>query len=447
MSKGSLFCSLLLLVSIAQLLPLISSSSQVTGGHQIGDNDDDLILRQDPIRRAPLMSSHDRDELADGHSADSISDEYASIDGAVLVAGGGDAGDEEEEGILHGDSGGTNSTKGSYGSGGGDVECPECGKFFRNDKSMFGHLRSHPNRGYKGAIPPVKKLKLSPDMPAASSSCSLSGIDRTPSGQDRIRDPQLSPIEILCAYVLLTLKYRGSSSTTQTQEVPRPPSSSSFAKLDAIGQAEGGSGGSIAVVARNAAAEFKCDAGTEASNQLGNCDEHGYPVVKIPKKRRNMPKEVREAHRKKMKFAMPPKEKRPYACKHCKAEFPTNQALGGHVAGHHRDKKVPRLIDPSGMAAESLNGKQQQVEGGDDDDKESLRKGLLSKQFSVPLDVSWQSGNRASGGQMRQHYGRRNDGLSPPVTAPPNTVPARTDDGDARRLWDIDLNVEAPEQE
>ncbi|CAN6227679.1 unnamed protein product [Urochloa humidicola] len=450
MNKGSLFCSLLLLlVSIAQLLPLISSSQVIGDQSQIGDGDD-LILRQDPIRRAPLMSSHGRDELADGHSADSISDdEYASTDdGGVRVPGGDDAGDEEEEGILHGDSGGTTSTKGSYGSGGGgDVGCPECGKFFRNDKSMFGHLRSHPNRGYKGAIPPVKKLKLSPDTAtAASSSWSLSGIDRTPPGQDRIRDPQLSPIEILCAYVLLTLKYRDSSSTTQTQELPRPPSSS-FRELDGIGQAEGGSGGSDAFIARNAAAEFKCDAGAEASNQLGNCDEHGYPVVKIPKKRRNMPKEVREAHRKKMKFAMPPKEKRPYACKHCKAEFPTNQALGGHVAGHHRDKKVPRLIDPSGMAAESLNGKQQQVEGGDDDDKESLRKGLLSKQFSVPLDVSWQSGNRASGGQMRQHYGRRNDGLSPPVTAPPNTVPARTDDGDARRLWDIDLNVEAPEQE
>ncbi|CAN6270586.1 unnamed protein product [Urochloa humidicola] len=445
MSKGScLFCSLLLLVCIAQLVPLISSS-------QIGVDDGDLILRQDPIRRAPLMSSHHgRDELADGHSADSISDdEYGSIDGGLRLAGGVDAGDEEEEeGILHGDSGGTNSTKGSYGSGGGaDVECPECGKFFRNDKSMFGHLRSHPNRGYKGAIPPVKKLKLSPDTAAAaSSSCSLSGIDRT-TDQDGLRDPQLSPIEILCAYVLLTLKYRHSSNTAQ--EV-RP--SSSFGELDAIGQAEGtgASGGESVAVAHNAAAEFKCDTGAEAGNQLGNCDQHGYPVVKIPKKRRNMPKEVREAHRKKMKFVMPPKEKRPYACKHCKAEFPTNQALGGHVAGHHREKKVPRLIDPSGMAAESLNGKQQQVEGGDDDDKESLRRGLLSEQFSVPLDVSWHSGNnRASGGQMRQHYGRSNDGLSSPAATAtiPALAPTRTDDGDARRQWDIDLNVDAPEHE
>ncbi|CAN6234653.1 unnamed protein product [Urochloa humidicola] len=435
MSKGSLFFSLLLLVCIAQLplplpLPLISGN-QVTGG-QIGDGDL-IFLCQDPIRRAPLMSIHGRDDLADGRSADSIffDDEYGSIDG------GGDAGDEEEEeeGILRGgggDSGGTTSTKGSSGSG--DVECPECGKFFRNDKSMFGHLRSHPNRGYKGAIPPVKKLKMSPDAAAAaaSSSCSLSRTDTTTTGQLGqlgSHDPPLSPLEILCAYVLLTLKYRGSSETI-TQEVPRPRSSS-FREIDATGQAE--------VVARNAAAEFKrSNAGGEAGIiQLGNCDEHGYPVVKIPKKRRNVPKEVREARRKKMKFVPPPKEKRPYACKHCKAEFPTNQALGGHVAGHHRDKKVPRLNHTSSMAAESQNGKQQQVEDGDDDDDKelSLRRGLLlSEQFSM------------ASGQMRQHYGRRNDGLSPAVAAPVPT-PTPTDDGDARRLWDIDLNVEAPDQE
>ncbi|CAL5032862.1 unnamed protein product [Urochloa decumbens] len=422
MSKGSLSCSLLLLL-------VVCIASQVTGGHQIGeDNDDDLILCQDPIRRAPLMSSHGRDELADdGLSADSIfddaGDEYASVAGGVAVAG---DEEEEEEGIPlgdgGGDSGGTNSTKGSSGSG--DVECPECGKFFRNDKSMFGHLRSHPNRGYKGAIPPVKKFKLSPDTAAASSSCPLfSGTDRTtPCHQDRIRDPQ--------------------GSSTTTAQVPHPPPSS-FGELSAIKQAEGGTRGSVAM-ARNAVAEIKCDPGGEADNQLGNCDEIiGYPVVKIPKKRRNMPKEVREAHnsRKKMKFVLPPKEKRPYACKHCKAEFPTNQALGGHVAGHHRDKKVPRLNHPSGMAVESHNGKQQQVDNGDDDDDKelSLRR--------PALDVPWQSG-QASGGQMRQHYGRSNEGLLPAVAAPPVLTPTPTaDDGDARRLWDIDLNVEAPEQE
>ena len=111
------------------------------------------------------MSMHGRDEF-DGHSADysifddegaDAGDEYGRIDG------GGGAGDEEEEGSLPPDgSGGSGRAKDSSGSGGGNVvECPECGKFFKNHKSMFGHLRSHPNKGYKGATPPVSKLKLS----------------------------------------------------------------------------------------------------------------------------------------------------------------------------------------------------------------------------------------------------------------------------------------------
>ncbi|RCV33103.1 hypothetical protein SETIT_7G055900v2 [Setaria italica] len=439
MSKGGLLCWLLVLeVCIAQ--QSLISISQLTAGGQIGDDD---LLFQDPIR---LMSIHGRDELG-GHSADSIfddwvdtGDEYASINRGVPVAGG-RVGDEEEEGLRppYGDDDGGDSggTKGSSGSGGVDVECPECGKFFKNDKSMFGHLRSHPNRGYKGAIPPVKKLKQSPGTTAAASASSSSqGTDRTPA-QRSSRDPQLTPLEILCAYVLLTLKYRGHT----TQQVPQPPSSS-FGKLDAIGQAEGGTEGSVS---RNAAAELKCNAGAEA-RKLENCDEHGYSILKISKKRRNMPKDVREAHRKKARLVPTLKEKRPYACKHCKAEFPTNQALGGHVAGHHREKKLPsRLNDPSAVTTVSQNGKHQVKDGDDDDDKNlSLRRGLLSEQFSMALDVPWQSGHQASGGKMRHHYERRNGDLSMAVAAP---TPTPIDDGGAGRPWNIDLNVEAPEQE
>lgn len=78
-------------------------------------------------------------------------DEYASNDGGVAAVVGGEAAVEEEEGLLHPDGEDSCGTKDSSGIG-GDVECPECGKFFKNDKSLFGHLQSHPNRGYKGAL-------------------------------------------------------------------------------------------------------------------------------------------------------------------------------------------------------------------------------------------------------------------------------------------------------
>ncbi|PAN24498.1 hypothetical protein PAHAL_4G226100 [Panicum hallii] len=410
MSKGSLLCSLVLLqVCIAQLS--LVSGSLLTGG-QIGGN----LLCQDPIRRAWLMSSHGRDEF-EGHNADFIFDEELADEGVdtsddrgVLVAVG-EAGAEEEEGLLPSDGddeGGDNSggTKDSSGSG-GDVECPECGKFFKSDKSMFGHLRSHPNKGYKGTTPPVKKLKLSPETAATAATSSSS------SSQDNKQ---------------------------ATQVLPPPPS---FGKLDAIGQAEGGIRGSATGYA---AAKIK---GNNDGN-VGNYDEHSGSFVKIPKKRRNMPKEVSEAHRKKAKFVPTLKEKRPYICKHCKAEFSMHQALGGHMAGHHKEKVVPALDDSSlrahqSMAAESQNAKEQ-VGGGDEDDNSWHGNDLSPPrgQFSIVLDVPWQCG-QASGGQMRQHS-KRNDGLSSPPVVPVAT-PTPTDDGDGRRLFDIDLNVKVPEQE
>jgi hypothetical protein len=39
-------------------------------------------------------------------------------------------------------------------SGDRGLTCPECGKTFLSDKAMYGHLRSHPARGYKGASRP-----------------------------------------------------------------------------------------------------------------------------------------------------------------------------------------------------------------------------------------------------------------------------------------------------
>ena len=164
-----------------------------------------------------------------------------------------------------------------------------------------------------------------------------------------------------------------------------------------------------------------------------------------------MPKEVvSEARRKKAKLATIPKEKRPYHCKHCTAEFATNQALGGHAAGHHREKKVPtRLSGPSGVTAGSQNGKRKVEDEEDYDDMDlSRRRGRpVSVEISMARDVPWQSGQQAAGRQVRQHSEKRNDGRPPAAAVAATPTAASADDGGGRRLWNIDLNVEAPEQE
>ncbi|XP_062208928.1 uncharacterized protein LOC133910603 [Phragmites australis] len=450
MSKGSLLCALVLLQACFVVRSSLIASSRLTGG-QIGDN----FLCQDPIRGSRLMPSRGRDEF-DGAEADPISDgelsgdEYASDDGGVFVEG--DEADAEEEELLPlgaDDGGAKDKSSGEKGSG-GDVECPECGKLFKNDKSMFGHLRSHPNRGYKGATPPVKKLKLklSPDSDAASPAPTSPGSDR-PVTRYSQRDPQLTAFEMLCACVMLTLRYRDRQ---EIQQAPPPVSERKFnameqaegvseRKLDAIEQDGGGIGGPGT---SNAAAGVKSNnAGPQADNAV-LCDEHGGTVAIVPKKRRSMPKQVSEAHKKvKLVTATKEKQKRPYICKHCKAEFPTYQALGGHMAGHQREKRVPALKEKEtrqGMVAQGQNGKQ--AKGGDEPWRDGLSlssRRLQAEELSMALNVERQSG-QASGGHMRQHVGRRNDGSS-------SMAPLPTADGDRRRLLNIGLNVEAPEQE
>ncbi|ONK69289.1 uncharacterized protein A4U43_C05F21290 [Asparagus officinalis] len=39
------------------------------------------------------------------------------------------------------------------------ITCPECPKIFPTPKALYGHLRSHPERAYRGANKPVKNLK------------------------------------------------------------------------------------------------------------------------------------------------------------------------------------------------------------------------------------------------------------------------------------------------
>uniref|UniRef100_A0A453REH2 C2H2-type domain-containing protein n=1 Tax=Aegilops tauschii subsp. strangulata TaxID=200361 RepID=A0A453REH2_AEGTS len=109
-----------------------------------------------------------------------------------------------------------------------DVQCPECGKLFRNDKSMFGHLRSHPNRGYKkgsghiksrpskGYKPPARPKplpsrngKLSPLPIRNGELSSPPANDSTRVARYSQRDPELSRFEVMMAYVMLTLKQRG----------------------------------------------------------------------------------------------------------------------------------------------------------------------------------------------------------------------------------------------
>ncbi|CAL9109447.1 unnamed protein product [Musa acuminata var. zebrina] len=56
--------------------------------------------------------------------------------------------------------------------------CPECGKSFPSDKSLFGHLRCHPERDYRGVNPPPEARRKSGASPAAKRPSAKRGRQR-----------------------------------------------------------------------------------------------------------------------------------------------------------------------------------------------------------------------------------------------------------------------------
>jgi hypothetical protein len=335
--------------------------------------------------------------------------------------------------------------------GGGDVECPICGKLFKNDKALFGHLRSHPNRGYKGATPPEKKLKLSPGtdddvlLPASSS---LPGIDGS-SGQCSGRHPLLTPLEILCACFMLTLRCRAGKAAQQATP-PLPHRSLREGKLvDEKTDDAGFGGGGLVTTSSSVAAQVKTE------DPLP-CDGSFDAIIPPKKRRRRTCKEdSREASSssssKKVKVKLvtttTPKEKRPYTCKHCKAEFSTNQALGGHMSGHHREKKAPPPAlytkEASPSEHQSMLVQSQAIGGADEPSCAGLSLSTNRMQFEQLPSMGPDTRGQAPRGRLKLHFVRRNRGI-PPVETP---AAAAGNAGDRRRPLNIDLNIEAPEQE
>ncbi|KQK18507.1 hypothetical protein BRADI_1g42950v3 [Brachypodium distachyon] len=353
----------------------------------------------------------------------------------------------------------------------GDVQCPECGKYFKNDKSMFGHLRSHPNRGYKGATPPTKPSATPPTKPKKL----LPNDDGIASPVDKVRysqrDPNLNSYEVLAAYVMLTLKssddqaapvapdnkrkYESGELDVPEEELVMSKGGADVMLSNHYGSSAADKPGDDAVRRNNHDSAVAVLAGSDmvlrdehASSVAGmNAvlhNEHGSSsVAEVPRKAwRKKSKEGREGHRKE-KGVRSPKEKRPYICKHCPAEFPSHQALGGHMAAHNKEKRIQAQIEQAadeahlGKVEQSLN-RQEANCGSDESRRASLplsTRELLMERYNTLFQEGWQSRQ----GYVRQHIDSK-DGDSPMI-AP--LVIAR----DRHRLLDIDLNVEAPEKE
>uniref|UniRef100_A0ACD5ZS87 Uncharacterized protein n=1 Tax=Avena sativa TaxID=4498 RepID=A0ACD5ZS87_AVESA len=452
MSKQS---SLLRVVCVLVLLlqPVLAGDQQLLA--QIGDE----FLCQDPVKGpGSLMLNHVGDELnsdraaAPGEEAffsddeyggeeDSVGDGHAmdpdrSVDGEEYA----DKEEDEEDSLLGGQGAVSVATEGSndseeLGSGGGDVQCPECGKHFRSNKSMFGHLRSHPDRGYKGATPPPAKPRLlSPPVDTGRPVASQIAQDQSVNVK---REPHDQSVNV-----------------KREPDVPEEEDSVvSKAGDDVVLRDDRGNtvhpsedGNSVTMMAIEDKAPCSEVGSSVAEMAVGNpgSSQGSSIAVDAPTKRRKS----KEAHRKEKDVASATKARRPYICKHCQTVFPTHQALGGHMAAHNKDRRVQAQNDQAAWEAHhqgksSLN--RQELKGGGEEGEQrggglsASARALLMERYTRLFNTGWQS-RQETGGYKRQHTGSEAGGSLPPV-APPVT------DGDQHRLFGVDLNVQAPGKE
>ncbi|URE18236.1 hypothetical protein MUK42_12586 [Musa troglodytarum] len=277
--------------------------------------------------------------------------------------------------------------------------CPECGKTFPSDKSLFGHLRCHPERDYRGAIPPPGARKKS------QSNASFS-VTRGPpvtrwstpkrGGKGAAVDEDSVVVVAKALLLLADGKPWGQETPTVEKEATETKQflNTRFAGTEVL--ADRSYGNELI---------SSCNSGSKKRKIKEQANDSGSPA-----------------------------RCRRYQCSICFKTFASHQALGGHVANHNKNKSN---VQEAPIAA--------------------VGKAATAEHRCTICNLTFSSG-QALGGHMRRHFNElQNQALSSSAhssesdrganhgmlqnrapSSPANS--SERDKGAIRGMFDFDLN-------
>ena len=229
---------------------------------------------------------------------------------------------DDQGGISRSTEANQNMTCRSFGSE-EEAKCPVCSRSFGSMKAMHGHMRCHPERGWRGATCPVPPPPSSAKKSASSSSDSLSHASTTTSTLV-LSDISPSPSHI----PRIRKGKRGQKGNIIIN-------SSKKLKMDEKGASSGSRDDQEDSGNTSNIASWKEDL------KLGL--NYGSEEVERNKKKKKKSR-CNSTDKKASSSSSSDDEEEGHKCKTCKKSFPTGQALGGHQTIHRR--KSAQLVFP-----------------------------------------------------------------------------------------------------